>query len=241
MGAAIASFPGAAGAARPALALPAGEDDRRPARRCAPTPTCSTSARTSWRRRPAATAAPPLVRLDPAWYRLVDDFDARFPARPAVARGLRRADGRGRRALRARRRRARDRHRRRRTATRRAVVADGARAGGVTGAVVRARSPRCCSPLPRSLPGVAGARPAPDADARATRSPALTPRQLAGQRIIVGYAGAARPGLAAARACAAARSAASSRSRRNVPSRGALAAQMRRLQRARAPARRRRC
>ena len=41
-------------AARPALALPAGEDDGRPARRCAPTPTCSTSARTSWRRPPAA-------------------------------------------------------------------------------------------------------------------------------------------------------------------------------------------
>ena len=37
---------------------------------------------------PARGAAPPpLVRLDPAWYRLVDDFDARFPGGPPSLAG----------------------------------------------------------------------------------------------------------------------------------------------------------
>ena len=38
------------------------------------------------RSRPSATASPPLVDLDPRYYKLVDDFDARFPAGAAVAR-----------------------------------------------------------------------------------------------------------------------------------------------------------
>ena len=52
---------------------------------------------------------PPVIDLDPEYYKLVGDFEPRFPARAAVAGGLRAPDGVRRRDLRTRRRRARRR------------------------------------------------------------------------------------------------------------------------------------
>ena len=50
-------------------------------------------------------SAPPLVELDDAHYKLLRDFDARFPAGPPSLAAARAAHGRGRRDVRARRRR----------------------------------------------------------------------------------------------------------------------------------------
>ena len=44
---------------------------------------------------------PPLVRLDPRWFKLVADFDARFPRGPPSLVGCDVADRRRRRAFRA--------------------------------------------------------------------------------------------------------------------------------------------
>ena len=78
MGAAIGVFEGARGDPRAARPLRAGQDDQRPARACARTPTSwpTTAASASPRRRP------PLVELDSEHYKLLAGFERRFPAGP---------------------------------------------------------------------------------------------------------------------------------------------------------------
>ncbi|HMS61795.1 MAG TPA: glycoside hydrolase family 3 N-terminal domain-containing protein [Solirubrobacteraceae bacterium] len=82
-------------------------------------------------------------------------------------------------------------------------------------------------------PAAAGARPVPDASPRDALA-GLTVRQLAGQRVIVGWAGPRVPAWLLARVRRGEVGGVIAFSR-NVASRGALAAQMRRLQRARRP------
>ena len=103
----------------------------------------------------------------------------------------------------------------------------------MTGAVVPARIAALLLALCLLAPGVAGARPAPDVTPRDPLS-GLSLRQLAGQRIIVGYAGARVPDWLLGRVRRGEVGGVIAFTR-NVPSRAALAAQMRRLQRARRP------
>ena len=137
-------------------------------------------------------APPPLVRLDPRWFRLVAEFDARFPHGAPSLVGCDSLDGEWGRAVRAGRGHARDGDRERRR--RRAARSGGRHAlGGVT---VRSLAIAVLAAL--AVPACSSARPAAD---RSPRDPvaALTTRQLAGQRIIVGYAGARVPAWLLAR------------------------------------------
>ena len=69
---------------------------------CAPTPTsCIDDCRVELA---PERDEPPFVDLDPDYYKLVGDFDQRFPAGPPSLRGVRAPDGRRRRDLRTRRR-----------------------------------------------------------------------------------------------------------------------------------------
>ena len=85
MGAAIESFPGAGAAARAADPLRAGQDDRRPAgaalRRLH-------DLRRDGRRAGARARVDelPYVELDKRYYKLIDEFERRFPAGPPSLR-----------------------------------------------------------------------------------------------------------------------------------------------------------
>ena len=79
MGAAIGVFEGAPRAARPAAALRARQDDERPARAALGR---VRAARGPPRRARAAREEPPVIDLDPEHYKLVGDFEPRFPAGP---------------------------------------------------------------------------------------------------------------------------------------------------------------
>ncbi len=103
----------------------------------------------------------------------------------------------------------------------------------MTGAAVPARIAAALLVLCLVSPGAAGARPAPDVTPRDPLA-GLSLRQLAGQRIIVGYAGARVPDRLLGRVRRGEVGGVIAFTR-NVPSRAALAAQMRRLQRARRP------
>ena len=84
---------GRAGDPRAALALRAGQEDDRPAG--AALGRLRARRRRADRARRRAATAPPLVELDDDHFKLLADFDARFPAGPAVA-GARRSGWRSR-------------------------------------------------------------------------------------------------------------------------------------------------
>ena len=92
-------------AARPAAALRAGQDDQRPAR--AALRRLRAARRPSRRARARRATEPPVIDLDPDYYKLVGDFEPRFPAGPPSLVECERLTVVGRRDLRARRRRAR--------------------------------------------------------------------------------------------------------------------------------------
>ena len=75
----------------------------------------------------------PFIALDPDYYKLLRDFEARFPAGPAVAGRVRPLRGRGRRDVRRAGRRARLREGRR--AAHRSRTAPSSRTAGVQRAV----------------------------------------------------------------------------------------------------------
>ena len=83
MGAAIGSFPGARLVLRPAHAVRAGQDDRRPAG--AALGRLRPDRRVPRRAGPTAERLP-YVELDSRFYRLLDDFEPRFPAGPPSLR-----------------------------------------------------------------------------------------------------------------------------------------------------------
>ena len=92
---------GRAGDPRAARAVRAGQEDAATCWCCARTPTCSATARgSSW---PKAATRPPLVELDDEHFKLLDDFDARFPAGPPSLVARRAAGGPRRRDVRPRR------------------------------------------------------------------------------------------------------------------------------------------
>ena len=80
MGAAIGVFDGRGGAARAAAALRAGQDDQRPARAALRRLRARPTTRASCSRAERGDRGAPLVDLDSRYYKLVRDFDARFPA-----------------------------------------------------------------------------------------------------------------------------------------------------------------
>ena len=105
MGAAIAVFDGARGDARAARALRAGQDDQRPAR--AALGRLRADRGRPRRARAASGGRPPLVDLDPDYFKLVARLRGALPGGAAVAGGVRAPRRRGRRRVRRGRRRAR--------------------------------------------------------------------------------------------------------------------------------------
>ena len=171
-------LPGRTRPAGAALPVPAGEDDRRPARAALRRLRAGRALARRRGARRAAAAQPPLVRLDPDWFRLVDEFDARFPAGPAVARGLRLADRRGRRAVRPRTSSCAAPSRSPRTGTR--------RASSTTAPCSRADRRRRARPdrrsRPRRRPPRGRVRRRPHRSRRASARPARRPVAPAARR-----------------------------------------------------------